>query len=1614
MAENIEKEETGIDQGTYEIIKKRLSDTGSKLLDKVDQLNSARKEVFGSLETKVIGSDRIITENNCIARDMIAIGHNFIFGYNVKLGLKARMAVKDVFSTYSCVNDKLKKFDLEFMHDKNFIRDFSELYKYYKETVFSKFYESAPYIYFVFQVGKTARDIKTFKWEKTEDSLKYIDNRSDHEVKYPDSFDFVWKKTARDQYRLGKHPHISIDDRVFVETVGGDLTIKVEDNTESGQGIYEEAVDKADQSLGDAEIYYSIVENLILLKIKPYQEKEFRYFVFNEKIQKAIRLDSIKDSCLFLPDGHGLIYSDGYYLHSGVTKKFDTEYDNLIFEQKISSVNGEDFLYNFYQPQYGVYIMQLYNLIQQEVENPLICHGYSLFNDGRMIMFKADNEPRKNHVIQIWQTPFTENTPVSEAKESNILFKIGNKDIVKCMADCRIVLNLINREDAYDSLYIDLFKETTRIIDTYFWLDNKDAYSIKDELTAINKAAKTAIDEYDKVVNIKKNTAEQTSLCEVSCKKVLKDVKLTSYDNIDLFVNSLSDLRRVRGELVALKDLRYTDLSFIEKMEKEVREKSDQLSSDCIDFLDKPEGLEPYKIKANELESEVEKIKNSMDGKKLSEDIEKTAGNLNLLIEVVSNLKIEDPLKTTRIIDNISEIYAFVNRSRSRLKTILKDLGSREAALEFESQLKLVHQSIINYLELADSPDKCDELCNKLLIKLEELEGKFAEYVDLLPKVQEKREEVCSAFESKKIALNEKINKVTENLFQAGTRILSGVKNRLLKFKTIEEINSYLATDLMLEKLRDNIEKLIEYKATVKADDLQSRMKSLKEEAIRQLKDKAELFDGDSQVIKFGSFKFSVNTQSLSLSIIKRSDDLYFHLSGTDFYRKLSDKRIDQLREIWSMELISEHNDVYRSEFLAFKLFNKICNKDKDFTDDELNRKVKGYVNDHLSEGYIKGIHDADGFKILKELIRLHNELEMLTYASPERGLAQYYWINIIGHELKNRLISRLKSYSRTQKLFKHNRLPGNIVETVKAELEKLSIDLFEEADILKAAEYLCIQIMQGDRFAISAEAETLVNEFTSRLKSVSGENDFISSINEFNEDSLSKLYTACEWLGAFVSEKNSECENDLILEGALFLINRENLGFKKVSVKADAVINDMTGDHKLIESKSYNLKYHKFIAKLDSHINIRSEQFKLFRELKSELTNSLKEELKLDEFKALVLTSFVRNKLIDQVYLPLIGANLAKQIGEAGENKRTDLMGLLLLISPPGYGKTTLMEYIASRLGITFIKINGPAIGHEVTSFDPDQTKNFSAGQELYKLNLAFEMGNNVMIYCDDIQHCNPEFLQKFISLCDGQRKVEGIFNGRSKTYDLRGKKVAVVMAGNPYTESGQKFQIPDMLANRADIYNLGDMIRENEKAFKLSYLENCLTSNPLLNKVIANQPDDVYQFIKAVETGNNDNLDLKGSYTGEEIEDYLLVIRKLFKVRDVVLKVNQEYIHSAATEDEFRTEPPFKLQGSYRNMNKIAEKTMPVLTEKELDNIIIGAYENDAQTLSSGAEFSILRWKELCDYISAEEKQRLDDIRMTFRKNRAKSNADKADKIITHLEGMRNVLEQGIKVLK
>ena len=50
------------------------------------------------------------------------------------------------------------------------------------------------------------------------------------------------------------------------------------------------------QKVDDAEIAFAELGHLILLKIRPYKEATARYFIFNEKLQTAERVDSIGQS----------------------------------------------------------------------------------------------------------------------------------------------------------------------------------------------------------------------------------------------------------------------------------------------------------------------------------------------------------------------------------------------------------------------------------------------------------------------------------------------------------------------------------------------------------------------------------------------------------------------------------------------------------------------------------------------------------------------------------------------------------------------------------------------------------------------------------------------------------------------------------------------------------------------------------------------------------------------------------------------------------------------------------------------------------------------------------------------------------------------------------------------------------------------------------------------------------------------------------------------------------------------------------------------------------------------------------------------------------------------
>ena len=1601
-SEDAAPETQGLEGGAYEVLRTRMAAQGQDLRQRAEKLNVRRKELFGGQEIALVGSTRITTEHACVPRDLIQVGEKFIFGYEVRLGMKKETDIGDVFSVYRFDGKDPIPLGLDLLNDPAFEKDLKELFRYYRSARLLHLRNTGRLVLLAFQSGQRHTDLKVFRWELQPDgSMKYLDARGEKDYVFPPQHDFEWKRCTRDQHVAGRFPHITIDDLVFVECVGGDLTIKIEDNTESGQGIYAEPVDDPDQSLDDAEVSYVVMEHLVLLKVKPYNETETRYFVFNRLTRDVRRIDAIEQACLQLPEGHGIVYPGGCYLQTGEAREFDAEIEGMIFQKMLRSSNGEDALYIFYKPDQGRYLLLPYNLVDKKIANPIVCQGASRLPDGKFIVFRDEGgQPGRSHAVQIWQTPFTGEGHEPPVKEEGYLARIGNRDLVNGLSEIFSLARQTQEEQRTTAAFENLARTARRILDRFHWLENEECQQLDVPVKAVQETAVAALEEFEKARQIRRDTNQRIETADEELRDILQQTRSAAFARVEDFVKALSDLHTQRGHLITLRELRYADLPRLDKMEEELVALHDEIADRTVKYLQQDEALTPYTSQLEELFERIKPIKKTADLVPLQEELEGIGEGLDLLVNIVQDLKIDDPTIRTAILDALSEVLAHQNRVKAGLASRRQDIALQEGEAEFVAQIKLLGQNLANALALCDEPEKCDDGLARLLVQLENLEARFAESDEFVNKIADKREEVAQAFDTRKQSLLEARRRRGQTLIAAVERVLRGVERRAAGFNNPNDLNAFFASDPMVRKAREQLEQLRGLGEQVKADELDARLKGLRQEAGRTLRDRLDLFEEGAKIIRLGDRRFTVHTEALDLSLVPREEGLSFHLTGTDYFRPVKDETLDQARDFWTQNLPSENPEVYRAAYLAWKMLKAFEAGHLELPDKKTPAELLGPVRDFsqelYEEGYERGVHDQDAAALLAELIAARERCGSLRFSPASRALGLLYWSHAAktptGALLGRQAVSLGRIARPTENAV--NALTQRLAAALTAFLKESGFpeDRFPVED---AANYVRTELGSGEGLSCSPDAAQQREALLLYLAANKHKETFLSDITALEGQLPAAYQLAMAWLNAYQVDSQDETDSSICEETAALLLAGDRIQVRVLESDANVPVEGLLGQHPVIREGKTAFRLDRFLGRMRRFHEDEVPRYRAYQVRKKEVLGAEKVRLRLDEFEARSLSTFVRNRLIDEVYLSLIGANLAKQVGEAGAEQQGDNQGMLLLISPPGYGKTTLMEYLAQRLGLVFMKVNGPALGHSVVSLDPDAAPDATSRQELGKLNLALEMGQNVMLYLDDIQHLNPEFLQKFISLCDAQRKIEGVFDGRARTYDLRGKRFMVVMAGNPYTESGSRFRIPDMLANRADTYNLGDILSGRQDLFELSYLENCATSNAALQPLTTRNDDALRKLLQTTEEQKTSELAGELGCSAAELKDVLGVLGKLRTVQKVVLRINQEYIRSAAQADEYRTEPPFKLQGSYRDMNKLASRVWPVTSDDELMRLIEDHYANEAQTLTSGAEQNLLKLGELLGSLDEQKKDRWEEIKRTYKRRQSLFGMDSEDKV-------------------
>ena len=882
-----------VDTGAYEVLRDRLIAQAAELARRAEALNVRRGEEFGSTRLELVGTGRLRTEHSAVPRDVVAVGAALLFGSNAVPSREAGTRVDDVLALYDRDLKRLPDDAVPgLLDDPAFVREFAALHRYYRQARLLRLRRTEGKLLAVFQTGEKADDTRVLRWALSDDGrATFLDARGERDHVLPPSHDVAWIDSTREDHVLGRHPHVSIRGEVFVSTVGGALTVKVDDETEVEEGVYSEPVDEPLQSLADADIAYARVGALILLRIRPYKEDTDRHLVFNTLTRTVVRLDGIGRACRRLPEDQGIVFPGGYCLAVGTHKSYELETAELEFEREDRSPNGEDVLYAFHARAEGRSLLLSYNTIRKEMANPLPCQGWALFDDGALVVLRADTgESQRVHPVQWWTSPYVSDThAAAQPVGTGPLARIGNADLVRGISDCLSITGAVADTTPTNEVYEALLTACVRAADTHHWLADPELGDLHAPLAQLRDTAQQVLTEFATVQALTRQAEDALTEAAARVTEVVRRLRGESARSAAEWVTGLTELRHAQGHLLTLKDMRYADTARIEALAANTASDLAALGRRAVAHLAREDAFAGHDADVEQLVADAEAITTVAEAEPVAARMDDLAVGLRTVTEVVAGLDIADATVRTAILERIAGVLGGVNRARAALDGRRRELLGREGRAEFAAECALFGQSVTGALTAADSPEACDEQLALLLVQVENLESRFAEFDDFLATLADKREEVHEAFSARKQTLADARARRAERLADSANRVLRTVARRAAAQPDADAVTTYFTSDPMPAKVRRVADELRDLGDQVRAEELDGRLKAARQDALRALRDRTDLYADDGRTIRLGAHRFAVNTQPLDLTLVPHGDSLAFALTGTDYRSPVTD-----------------------------------------------------------------------------------------------------------------------------------------------------------------------------------------------------------------------------------------------------------------------------------------------------------------------------------------------------------------------------------------------------------------------------------------------------------------------------------------------------------------------------------------------------------------------------------------------------------------------------------------------------------------------------------------------------------------------------------------------------
>lgn len=1565
--------------GSYDLLVRRLAAGADELAAAAAALDADRTAAFATQPVTLAASDRLATDQSCVARDMVAVAGLVMLGYHAETA-SATPTPAATFALYEPVLDPSPHLvavadddPRYFLNDPVFVEDFAKLHRFYGKARFTDLRLTGTQLLAVFSVGERVSDIQVFRWKVTDDDMVvYVDARGDRDYRWPEPHELDWVAATREDQRSGAYPVVSVLDDVFVGFRNGRLQLRNRDDVV----VIDESVVHPNQSLTDVAVNYASSGDVLVITVAVYAEPA-RTYVFSRRTTTAQRCDSAAVSSRVLPGGEGIVFAGGVHLAATGTRTFDVDVTDMMLEEVVSAPNGEDSLYVYHRASDGEYLLMPYNTVRREMTTPIVCHGFALIDSGQMVTFRAtaaDSAPSRSHPVQWWDTPFaeTDDTPVDT---SSFVGRVTNAALVAALGAISDVVALARTTTPTRHTFETVAASARRVIDTSGWVADPEAHGLADRLAAVSSTAGALLDEFAAVERRRAVAANELAKVRTAVSQASASAsKLTSPADV---VAAFAALRAARSAAAAAADVPDIDTGELAKLTARVDEAVAGVAEAALVTLDAPDAFTSTLRRITDASTKAGEAATTVELATVTETLDSIAAELDATTDALSSLVAGDPAARARVVRALADTAGALNRARAAARTRHRDLSDVESAATFDAELALVSQRLDAAVAAADSPAACDTAQAAFSADVERLDSRFGDSPERADEIDKVRIRASEAFTARRGVLADERSRRVSRVADAAERVLAAVVRHASGLTSDADIETWFATDRLPARVSELADELATIGETARADSLRSGLRTAADTARRRVRDAAATAAADGAV-RLGRHRLTPNREPFEVVLSSSGASVAAQVSGTSWSSDVS-AELTEFADLLAAPFPSETPDVSRAEYLAWATIADAAAAGglADLIADasvpaKIAARCAAVAERRHADGYQRGVHDHDAARIIGAVASQLAAEPLLRSPAAVRAWARVALAGVDPAD-REQLTGQARAAVTLRSMFAASGPAADLAATVDA--------LLPASAPAGTAEFIVDYLASDDAAAgvlvTPRSAATAADEIRSQI---AGSADVVGLLTG-SAPVVDRFGFARELAAAWVAAAPERARFALdVDETAVLLCGLEWPASRVSDAVTPSTVTGLVSDHPRIDGGQLTVRLDALAASAGARFTDMEARWPSYTAARQRVVSATSDRLRLDEHRPRPIAGFVRNSLIDAALLPALGANLARQIGSP-DSPGTATSGAAIVISPPGYGKTTLVEWVAERLGMLLVKVNGPALGTATTSLDPASAPDAAARAEVEKINLALRMGRNVILYVDDIQHCSPELLSRFIPLADATRRVEGVVDGQPHTFDLRGQRFALLMAGNPYTSTGARFVLPDMLTNRSDVIDLSDVAGGFANEFAASYLANSTSACPPLAVFGPRLVDDLGALdAMAAGTAPVSPTGLAHVWDGADLAEAVNVIRLLRRVRDTLLLVNGAYVASAATAAQDRTVPPFLLQGSYRNMARIASRVVPAMTDDELDTLVDEHYAAEAATLSDAAEQNLLAYKRLVGRITPAEAARWDEIVAVF----------------------------------